>query len=152
MTRLGFIGLGMIGSRMVKRLLEQGHTVTGYNRSRAKADALIAMGMAWADSPREVGDASDTILTMVSDADAVHAVTAGRDGLIAGLTAGKVLVEMSTISPLVSRSLAAAVRETGADMVDAPISGSPATVEQGQVSFMVGGRPETFERVKPILE
>src|SRR5262245_55728389 len=146
MAQLGFIGLGLIGSRMVKRLLERGHTVVGYNRTRAKAEPLLAMGMIWANSPRAVSEASEMVLTMVADSEAIRAVADGPQGLIAGLGAGKVLVEMSTVSPLVSKSITAAVREKGADMVDAPISGSPITVEQGKVSFMVGGRSETFER------
>src|SRR5438309_2162327 len=111
MARLGFIGLGLIGSRMVKRLLGKGHTVVGYIRTRAKAEPLEAMGMTWADSPRAVAESSDTILTTVSDSAAVDAIAYGPDGLIAGLSAGQVLVEMSTISPQVSLAVAAAVRE-----------------------------------------
>jgi 3-hydroxyisobutyrate dehydrogenase-like beta-hydroxyacid dehydrogenase len=152
MARLGFIGFGVIGAAMVKRLLNKGHTVTGYNRTRAKAEPAIAMGMQWANSPREVTAASDVVLTTVTNSDAVMKIAEGPDGILAGLTAGKLLVEMSTISPIVSRELAARVREKGGDMVDAPISGSPATIEQGKVAFMVGGRRDTFDRVKPVLE
>ena len=151
MARLGFVGLGVMGSQMVARLLEKGHTVTGYNRTRTKAQWLIDKGMKWADTPRAVAEASDITFAMVTNAAAIDAVTDGPDGLIAGLSAGKFFIDMSTVSPEVSRSTAAKVRARGADMVDAPVSGSVITLQQGKLSVMVGGRPETFERVKPLL-
>ena len=141
-----------MGGRMAARLLEKGHRVTGYNRTRAKAEWLIARGMAWADSPRAVAQASDAIFIMVSDSAALEAVTLGGDGVVSGLSSGKLVIDMSTISPDVSRAVAARVRAAGADMVDAPVSGSPLTLEQGKLSMMVGGDPATFDRVKPILE
>ena len=151
MARLGFVGLGVMGSQMVARLLDKGHTVTGYNRTRTKAQWLIDKGMKWADTPRAVAEASDITFAMVTNAAAIDAVTDGPDGLIAGLSAGKFFIDMSTVSPEVSRSTAAKVRARGADMVDAPVSGSVITLQQGKLSVMVGGRPETFERVKPLL-
>jgi len=151
MAKLGFVGLGVMGSQMVNRLLEKGHTVTGYNRTRAKAQWLIDKGMKWADSPRAVADASDITFAMVTNAAAIAAVTDGPDGIIAGLGAGKYFIDMSTVSPEVSRATAAKVRAKGADMVDAPVSGSVITLQEGKLSVMVGGRKETFERVKPLL-
>jgi len=151
MAKLGFVGLGVMGSQMVNRLLEKGHTVTGYNRTRAKAQWLIDKGMSWADSPRAVAEASDITFAMVTNAAAIAAVTDGRDGIIAGLGAGKYFIDMSTVSPEVSRATAAKVRAKGADMVDAPVSGSVITLQEGKLSVMVGGRKETFERVKPLL-
>ena len=151
MANLGFVGLGVMGSQMVNRLLDKGHVVTGYNRTRSKAEWLIKRGMRWADSPRAVAQAADVVFTMLSNAMALTAITEGPDGLLAGLSAGKVLVDMSTIGPAVSRVLAAKVREKGADMVDSPVSGSVITLQEGKLSVMVGGRRETFERVKPIL-
>src|SRR5258708_7814372 len=151
MAKVGFIGLGVMGSQMVDRLLSKGHTVTGYNRTRAKAQWLVAKGMQWADSPRAVASASDYTFAMVTNAAATAAITEGPDGLLAGLGAGKVFIDMSTISPDVSRALAAKVRERGADMLDAPVSGSVITLQEGKLSVMVGGRRETFERVKPLL-
>lgn len=149
---LGYIGLGVMGGRMAARLLEKGHRVTGYNRTRAKAEWLIDRGMVWADSPRAVAQASDAIFIMVSDSAALEAVTLGGDGVVSGLSSGKLVIDMSTISPGVSRAVAARVRAAGADMVDAPVSGSPLTLEQGKLSMMVGGERATFDRVKPILE
>ncbi len=137
---------------MAARLLEKGHRVTGYNRTRAKAEWLIERGMAWADSPREVAQGSDATFIMVSDSAALESVTLGADGVVSGLSAGKLVIDMSTISPDVSRAVAARVRAAGADMVDAPVSGSPLTLEQGKLSMMVGGDPATFDRLKPILE
>jgi 3-hydroxyisobutyrate dehydrogenase-like beta-hydroxyacid dehydrogenase len=151
MAKLGFVGLGVMGSQMVNRLLEKGHSVTGYNRTRAKAQWLIDKGMKWADSPRAVAAASDVTFAMVTNAAAIAAVTDGRDGIVAGLGAGKFFIDMSTVSPSVSRATAAKVRAKGADMVDAPVSGSVITLQEGKLSVMVGGRTETFERVKPLL-
>src|SRR5579863_5421469 len=151
MAKVGFIGLGVMGSQMVNRLLSKGHTVTGYNRTRAKAQWLVEKGMQWADTPRAVASASDYVFAMVTNAAATAAITEGPDGLLAGLTAGKFFIDMSTISPAVSRALAAKIRALGADMVDSPVSGSVITLQEGKLSVMVGGRSETFEKVKPLL-
>jgi 3-hydroxyisobutyrate dehydrogenase-like beta-hydroxyacid dehydrogenase len=151
MTRLGFVGLGVMGGNMVSRLMDKGHTVTGYNRTRSKAQWLLARGMRWADSPREVAARSDVIFTMVTNAAALAAIVEGPDGVLAGMTSNKLVVDMSTISPEASRALAVKVRESGADMVDAPVSGSVITLQQGKLSIMVGGRKDTFERLKPLL-
>lgn len=151
MAKLGFVGLGVMGSQMVNRLLDKGHTVTGYNRTSAKAQWLIDRGMKWADTPRAVAAASEVTFAMVTNAAAIAAVTDGPDGIVAGLSTGKFFIDMSTVSPEVSRATAAKVRAKGADMVDAPVSGSVITLQQGKLSVMVGGRKETFERVKPLL-
>jgi 3-hydroxyisobutyrate dehydrogenase-like beta-hydroxyacid dehydrogenase len=151
MANLGFVGLGVMGSEMVNRLLGKGHAVTGYNRTRTKAEWLIKKGMTWADSPRAVAAAADVTLSMVTNSAALGAVMNGADGVLAGLKPGKLLVDMSTVSPAYSREIAAKVREKGADMVDAPVSGSVITLQEGKLSVMVGGKKETFERVKPLL-
>src|SRR5438477_4673996 len=151
MANLGFVGLGVMGGQMVDRLLEKGHTITGYNRTRSKAEWLTDKGMRWAGSPRAVCAAADVVLSMVANSEALRSIAEGPHGMLEGLGAGKVWVEMSTVSPVTSRALAARVRERGADMVDAPVSGSVITVQQGKLSVMVGGKPETFERVKPLL-
>ena len=152
MAKLGFVGLGVMGSQMVSRLLGKGHVVTGHNRTRSKAQWLIERGMKWADCPRAVAAAADVTFAMVTNSAALEAITDGPDGVLAGLGQGKVFVDMSTVSPAVSRGLAAKVREKKADMVDAPVSGSVVTLQEGRLSVMVGGRPETFEQVKPLLE
>jgi 3-hydroxyisobutyrate dehydrogenase-like beta-hydroxyacid dehydrogenase len=151
MANLGFVGLGVMGSQMVNRLIDKGHVVTGYNRTRSKAEWLIKKGMRWADSPRAVAQAADVVFTMVTNAIALTTIAEGPDGLLAGFGAGKILADMSTVSPAVSRALAAKIREKGADMVDSPVSGSVITLQEGKLSVMVGGRRETFERVKPLL-
>jgi 3-hydroxyisobutyrate dehydrogenase-like beta-hydroxyacid dehydrogenase len=152
MANIGFVGLGVMGGQMVSRLLDKGHTITGYNRTRAKAQWLVDKGMRWADSPREVAEAADVIFSMVTNAAALSAVADGPNGIVAGLTPDKILVDISTVSPAASRALAATVRATGADMIDAPVSGSVITLQQGQLSVMVGGRRDTFLKVKPLLE
>jgi len=137
---------------MAERLMAKGHTVTGYNRTKSKAQGLVDKGMKWGESPRAVAAASDATFVMVTNSAALEAVANGPDGLLAGLGAGKLLIDMSTVSPAVSRALAAKVRAAGADMVDAPVSGSVVTLQQGKLSVMVGGEAATFERVKPLLE
>src|ERR1700687_2312545 len=151
MAKVGFIGLGVMGSQMVNRLLSKGHSVTGYNRTRTKAQWLVEKGMQWADSPRAVAAASDFTFAMVTNAAAISAITEGPDGMLAGLSGGKVFIDMSTVSPNVSRALAAKVREKGADMVDSPVSGSVITLQEGKLSVMVGGSRDTFEKMKPLL-
>ena len=151
MAKLGFIGLGVMGSRTAKRLLDAGHEVTGYNRTKSKAQWLLEAGMQWADTPREVVEASDISLSMVTNTNALKAIAEGDDGLLAGLASGKIHVDMSTISPAYSQELAEQVKAKGAAMLDAPVSGSVITLEEGKLSLMVGGDADVFEKVKPIL-
>jgi 3-hydroxyisobutyrate dehydrogenase-like beta-hydroxyacid dehydrogenase len=152
MANLGFVGLGVMGGRIAKRLLDAGYRVTGYNRTKSKAAWLVDRGLRLAETPREVAVAADVVLTMVTDTTALEAVTEGDDGILAGLGAGKVYVDMSTVSPARSRELAARVTGKGAAMLDAPVSGSVTTLEKGQLSIMVGGDGEVLDRVRPILE
>ncbi len=137
---------------MVSRLLSKGHSVTGYNRTAAKAEWLVKQGMKLANSPREVAESVDIVFAMVTNGAALKQIVEGPDGLLAGLSAGKIFVDISTINPDLSREMAEKVRATGADMVDAPVSGSVITLQQGNLSVMVGGRKETFDRVLPVLE
>jgi 3-hydroxyisobutyrate dehydrogenase-like beta-hydroxyacid dehydrogenase len=152
LAELGFVGLGAMGGTVAKRLVDAGHTVYGWNRTRDKAQWLVDQGMRLADSPRDAAERSGVVFAMVTDTKAVDAITRGPDGILAGLSPGKVFVDMTTGSPANSRALAADVEALGSRMLDAPISGAPTTVEQGKASIMVGGDPEAFERVKPILE
>jgi len=152
MANLGYVGLGNMGGLMADRLMAKGHTVTGYNRTKAKAQWLIDRGMTWGESPRAVAEASDATFVMVTNSAALDAVASGTDGLLAGLGAGKLLIDMSTVSPAVSRALAAKVRDKGAAMVDAPVSGSVITLQQGKLSVMVGGEKSAFDRAKPLLD
>ena len=151
MANLGFIGLGAMGGRITKRLLDAGHTVTGYNRTKSKAQWLLEAGMRWGETPRAVAEAADITFTMVTNTAALHEVLNGPDGVLAALGKGKVYIDMSTVSPVASRKLASQVEARGARMLDVPVSGSVITLEQGNLSLMVGGEQATFERVKPIL-
>ena len=152
MANLGFVGLGVMGSRMAKRLIDAGHGVTGYNRTKSKAQWLIDAGMKWADTPRAVAEASEITFSMVTNTEALEAVARGPNGVIAGLGPGKIYIDMSTVSPAGSRSLAAEVQGKKAQMLDAPVSGSVATLEEGKLSIMVGGEREAVERARPVLE
>jgi 3-hydroxyisobutyrate dehydrogenase-like beta-hydroxyacid dehydrogenase len=151
MAKVGFIGLGVMGGGIARRLLDAGHDLAGWNRTKEKAASLVDAGMVWCDSPREVAERSEVVFSMVTNVAALEAVTDSPDGILAGLGPGKVYVDMSTVSPVASRALADRVRATGAEMLDAPVSGSVATLEQGRLSVMVGGDVATFDRVEPIL-
>ena len=152
MANLGFIGLGLMGIRIVQRLLAAGHQVSGYNRTRAKAENLIQAGMQWQDSPRAVAEAADITLSMVADSAALLSITDGADGILAGLSAGKIYVDMSTVSPSLIRDLAGRVAATGAQMLEAPVSGSLPAAESGTLIIYVGGRAEALEKVRPVFE
>lgn len=149
--RIGWIGLGDMGQVIVPRLLEAGHEVTGWNRTAAKAEPLLAQGMGWADSPAEVAAASEIVFSVVTDSRAVEAVATGAGGVIEGLPADSVYLDMSTIDPEVSRRVAAAFAERGLTMLDAPLSGSPVTIAAGSASTMVGGDRAAFDKVEPVL-
>src|SRR5262249_1770007 len=128
-----------------------GHEVHGWNRTQGKAQPLIERGLVWCDSPRGVAERSEVVFTMITDAAALAAVTEGENGVLAGFGPGKGLVAMSTVSPAASRATREGVRETGAEMLDAPVSGSVLTIQQGQLAIMVGGPEDVLERVRPIL-
>jgi 3-hydroxyisobutyrate dehydrogenase-like beta-hydroxyacid dehydrogenase len=150
-TTLGWIGLGAMGSRMARRLLDAGHPVIGYNRTAGKAEALVAAGMRPAGSPREVAEAAGIVFSMVTDDRALDAVAHGPSGVLAGLQRGAVWAEMSTVSPAVARTLAEETERRGAAFLDAPVSGSPVTIELGQLSIVVGGDAAALDRARPYL-
>ena len=152
MANLGFVGLGVMGGLMAQRLLEKGHSVTGYNRTRAKAQPLIEKGMKFAETPRGVAEAADVIFSSVANSAALTSIAEGPNGILAGLSRGKLFVDMSTVGVATSRAIAAKAREKGADMLDSPVSGSVATLKVGRMSLIVAGKRESFDRIKPLLE
>jgi 3-hydroxyisobutyrate dehydrogenase len=152
MVRLGFVGLGVMGGRIARRLLNSGHPLTGYNRTKSKAQWLLEGGMKWGETPRAVAQEVDVVFTMVTNTRALQDVVGGPDGLLAGLGPGKIFVDMSTVSPSASRELADQVAARQAQMLDAPVSGSVSTLEEGKLSIMVGGDRSAFEKMKPILQ
>jgi 3-hydroxyisobutyrate dehydrogenase-like beta-hydroxyacid dehydrogenase len=141
-----------MGSRMVERLLAAGHQVTGYNRTRSKAQTLLGTGMKWGETPRAVAESAEVTLSMVTNTEALNAVTSGIDGILDGLSAGKIYVDMSTVSPAASRAVAQQVKAKGAEMLDAPVSGSVITLEEGKLSIMAAGNRQAFEKALPILQ
>jgi 3-hydroxyisobutyrate dehydrogenase-like beta-hydroxyacid dehydrogenase len=140
-----------MGSRVAGRLLDSGKTVYGTNRTRSKSEWLIERGLGWRETPREVARAADVVFSMVTDDSALEAITLPPDGILAGLSAEKIYVDMSTVSPARSRALSEQVRAAGADMLDAPVSGSIPQVRTGTVAIMVGGNDATFAAVEPLL-
>jgi len=148
---VGFIGLGHMGGNMAARLLAAGHEVYGEERHREHARQLEQAGLRWRDTPREVAEAAEIVVTSLPDDAALEAAASGPDGILAGLAAGKVWVDVSTVSPRVSRALAERVRATGAAMLDAPVSGSVPQVQAGTLTIMVGGDEHAYRRVEPVL-
>ncbi len=151
MRSLGFIGLGRMGTPMARRLLRAGHRLTVYNRTREKAEPLIAEGARWADSPRAVAASSEVVFLMVADSQASEAVLTGPDGVLEGSREGLIVVDMSTIAPAVSRRLAEQAARRGVRMLDAPVSGSVGPAAEGTLTIFVGGPPEAFEAVRDLL-
>jgi 3-hydroxyisobutyrate dehydrogenase-like beta-hydroxyacid dehydrogenase len=149
-TAIGFVGLGAMGSRMAGRLLA-GNDLYGTNRTAAKAAGLIGQGLAWRDTPREVAEVADVVFTMVTDDTALERVTSGPGGVLAGLSPGKVYVDMSTVSPQASRELARRVLGLGAGMLDAPVAGSVTAAADGTLTIMAGGPATAFRVAEPLL-
>jgi 3-hydroxyisobutyrate dehydrogenase-like beta-hydroxyacid dehydrogenase len=150
-VKVGFVGLGAMGQVIVPRLMAAGHKVSGWNRSPERAAPLIDAGMIWRDSPADVAGDTDVILSMVTDGNAVQTVALGEKGVLSGIGRNGVYVDMGTISPDVTRKIAAEFQKRGVAMLDAPLSGSPVTVQQGNASLMIGGDKAAFERVEPVL-
>jgi 3-hydroxyisobutyrate dehydrogenase len=150
-TKIGFVGLGHMGGNMAARFLTAGYTVYGESRDRRHADELVHEGLQWRDTPREVAETADVLITSVPDDEVLESVASGPDGILAGLTDGKVWVDVSTVSPGASRELAKRVQAQGATMLDAPVSGSVPQVQAGALTIMVGGDEQAYARVEPIL-
>src|SRR5437588_4056099 len=151
--RVGFIGLGIMGSRMAARLRAGGVALTVFNRTRATGEAWAAEhGADVADSPAELGARCDVVFTMVVDGDQVREVLLGHDGAAAGAGPGTLCVDCSTIAPAQSRAIGAELAQKGLAMLDAPVTGSSPRAQDGTLTFMVGGTQADFERVKPLLE
>jgi 3-hydroxyisobutyrate dehydrogenase len=151
MNTLGFVGLGHMGGNMAARFLASGYTVYGESRHRGDADDLVHEGLQWRDTPREVVEAADVLITSLPDDDVLETVASGPDGILAGLSDGKVWVDMSTVSPRASREVAKRVKAQGAAMLDAPVSGSVPQVQTGTLTIMVGGDDHAYARVEPVL-
>jgi 3-hydroxyisobutyrate dehydrogenase-like beta-hydroxyacid dehydrogenase len=149
--RIGFAGLGAMGAGIAQRLLDAGYEVVGWNRTKEKAEPLLDRGMGWADTPRELAASVDVLFTMLTNTAAIEAIAGGDDGVLAGLRKGTVWADISTIAPDASVAMAERARETGAFFLDCPVSGSPATLAAGEMSVMVGGDREAFDRVKQVL-
>ncbi len=152
MQRIGFIGIGLMGRHIARHLLEAGYSLSIWNRSEEKARDLLASGATWADSPRGVAQVSDIVITMVTDSSASEQVVCGTDGILEGTREGAILIDMGSIAPEMSRSIADRAREKGVLMLDAPVTGNPKVAQAGKLGVMVGGPRETFEKCLPLFE
>jgi len=152
MKRIGFIGTGLMGEPMARRLLNGGYPLTVWNRTAEKAKPLLETGASWADSPKAVAQASDVVMTMVTDSKASEEVICGKNGVLQGAHAGLVLIDMGSIAPEVSRSIAIQAKGKGVPMLDAPVTGNPKVASEAKLGIMVGGPKETFDACLPILE
>ncbi len=151
-TKVGFIGLGIMGAPMAMNVLKAGYPLTVWNRTASKGEALRKAGAAWADSPADVARNSDVVITIVSDTPDVEEVILGEKGIIHGARPGMVVIDMSTISPHATRRIADRLAEAGMEMLDAPVSGGDVGAQKGTLSIMVGGKDEVFQRCLPILQ
>jgi 3-hydroxyisobutyrate dehydrogenase-like beta-hydroxyacid dehydrogenase len=150
-AKIGVVGLGHMGGNMAARFLGAGYSVYGESRDRGEADDLLDEGLEWRDTPREVAEAADVLITSVPNDDVLESVASGSDGILAGLTESKIWIDMSTVSPRVSREVAKRVQDQGAAMLDAPVSGSVPQVQTGTLTIMVGGDEQAYAKVEPIL-
>ena len=152
MQRIGFIGIGLMGQHMARRVLLGGYPLTIWNRTKDKARPLLEAGAAWADSPRAVAQVSDMVITMVTDSAAAEQVACGPGGVLEGVHPGLVLIDMSSITPETSRAIAKRAAACGVAMLDAPVTGAPRVAADGKLGIMVGGPRETFEHCRPLLQ
>ena len=152
MKRIGFIGTGLMGQPMARRLLEGEYPLTVWNRTTQRAKLLLEAGAVWADSPKTVAQASDVVITMVTDSKASEEVICGPKGILEGAHPGLILVDMGSIAPEVSRSIATRAKSKGVPMLDAPVTGNPKVASEGKLGIMVGGPKETFDGCLPVFE
>jgi 3-hydroxyisobutyrate dehydrogenase-like beta-hydroxyacid dehydrogenase len=152
MQRIGFVGAGLMGQQMTRRLLAAGFPVMIWNRTPAKAEALLAAGATWGDSPRLLAQASDVVITMVTDSAASEAVICGSQGVLEGSHPGLTLIDMGSVAPETSRTVAERARACGVPMLDAPVTGNPKVASDGKLGIMAGGPRETFDACLPILQ
>jgi 3-hydroxyisobutyrate dehydrogenase-like beta-hydroxyacid dehydrogenase len=152
MQRVGFIGIGLMGSQMSRKILEAGYPLSVWNRKKEKAGALISAGAKWADSPKAVAQGSDVVITMITDSAASEEVICGKGGVLEGTHPGMILIDMGSIAPEMSRSIAERAGAKGIPMLDAPVTGNPKVASEGKLGIMVGGPKETFEACLPIFE
>jgi 3-hydroxyisobutyrate dehydrogenase-like beta-hydroxyacid dehydrogenase len=152
MQRVGFIGIGLMGQHMARKLLEGGFPVKVWNRTKEKAQGLLDAGASWGDSPKALAQASDVVITMVTDSKASEEVACGPGGVLEGAHPGLVLIDMSSIAPEMSKSIAERARAKGVAMLDAPVTGAPKVASEGKLGIMIGGPRETFEACRPIFE
>lgn len=152
MQRIGFIGIGLMGQPLARRLLEAGYPLTIWNRTAEKAKNLLAAGAKWGNSPKTLAQASDVVITMVTDSRASEEVCCGGNGVLEGAHPGLTLIDMGSIAPEMSRSIAERAKAKGVPMLDAPVTGNPKVASEGKLGIMVGGPKETFEACLPIFE
>ena len=152
MLRIGFIGIGLMGNHMAKHLLDAGHQLTVWNRTRSKTDSLISAGAEWGDSPKEVAQASDVVITIVTDSNASEEVICGPGGVLDGAHEGLIIIDMGSIAPEMSRSIASKAIQKGVRMLDAPVTGNPKVAAAGKLGIMVGGPRETFATCEHLFE
>lgn len=152
MAKIGWIGLGNMGNPMSKNLVKAGHQVTVWNRTKSKADEVIAAGARWADTPKKVAENCDFIFTMVSDGSTLQAVTLGENGVVAGLTANKVVIDMSTVSPQESAKVNDAIESKECKFIRGPVTGSTMLAANATLGILASGDKATYDKVLPFFE
>lgn len=150
--RLGLIGLGIMGKPMAKNLLKAGYKLVVYDLLEAPVEELVKEGAEAGLSPKDVTSKTDVIITMLPNSPQVKEVALGKDGVIESARKGQILIDMSSIAPLVTQEISSALAEKGLEMLDAPVSGGQEKAISGKLAIMVGGKKEVFEKCQPILE
>jgi len=152
MQKIGFAGIGLMGQQMTRRLLMAGFPLRVWNRTQDKAKDILSGGAVWCDSPKALAQASDVLITMVTDSAASEEVICGQDGILEGAHPGMLLIDMGSIAPEMSRSIAARAKAKGVPMLDAPVTGNPKVASEGKLGIMAGGPKEIFEACLPIFQ
>ncbi len=152
MLHIGFIGTGLMGNHMARHLLDAGHPLTVWNRTRGKTDSLISAGAEWGESPQEVARVADVVITIVTDSQASEEVICGVGGVLDGAHEGLIVIDMGSIAPEMSRSIAGRALQKEVRMLDAPVTGNPKVAAAGKLGIMVGGPRQTFDTCKPLFE
>lgn len=150
--KVGFIGLGLMGQHMAGHILEAGYSLNIWNRTQEKADRLLAKGAIWKESPKRIAESSDVVITMVTDSAASEEVSCGKKGILEGAPPGLILIDMGSIEPEMSRSIARKAKSKGVEMLDAPVTGNPKVASQGKLGIMIGGPKEIFQKCLSLLE
>ncbi len=149
---VGIIGTGLLGSAIVRRLVQSEHKISVYNRTRQKTESLKNLGVHIMESPKEIAENCELVITILKNSPVIEKISFGKNGIVKGKHDGLIVADMSTISPILSKKIARKFAENSIDMIDTPVMGGPSLAEKGQMILMIGGKKETYEKCKPVFD